>query len=167
MFHEGQMVTSIGDGSDGVPLGAHGRILALASSGSGHVQWFSPPLTGQVSFVAALEDSVAPSSRQAQARFAADGLEDSLEVGPISMTGARHLMATGGPASVLQSLASSGVMTEVGDVAEETLSFVETRLRQTASVQHVLGELDEEDRNDIYRLASQELLREAFGGRDD
>lgn len=167
MFHEGQMVTSVGDGNDGIPLGAHGRILALASNGAGHVQWMTAPLTGQVSFVPILEDSVAPSSRRTQASLTLDGLEDSLEVGPIHTTGARHLMVTGGPASVIQSLASSGAMAETGDLAEEALALVESRLRQTASLQQQLSELDEEDRNEIYRMASHELLSQAFGGSDD
>lgn len=168
MFHEGQTVTSIGDGSDGVPLGSHGRILALATGNSGHVQWLSGPRLREVSFLPALDDAVAPSNRRVQAVFVAtDGLEDSLEVGPISVTGARHLMATGGPSSVLYSLASSGAMAETGDLAEEALALVEARLRQTAGMHDRLAELDEEDRNEVYRLASRELLGQAFGGAHD
>jgi hypothetical protein len=168
MFHEGQMVTSIGDGSDGVPLGSHGHILALTAPGSGHVQWLSGPRTGQVSFLPDLDDTVAASSRRVQGAYSSrDGWEDSLEVGPISTTGARHLMATGGPSNVLYSLASSGAMAETGDLAEEALALVETRLRQTASLQDHLAELDDEDRNEVYRLASRELLGQAFGGTHD
>jgi hypothetical protein len=168
MFHEGQMVTSIGDGSDGTPLGSHGQILVLSSALSGHVQWLSGPRQGSVSFLASLDDSVAPANRRVTASFAAqDGLEDSLSVGPIRTTGAAHLMATGGPGSVVQSLASQGALAEAGDYAEEALALVETRLRQTASLREHLAELDEEDRTEVLRLASRELLGQALGGPRD
>lgn len=168
MFHEGQSITSIGDGSDGVPLGTHGRILALAA-GSGHVQWLSGPLTNRVTFVPQLEEKVAPASRrvQAQHQLASDGLEDSLEVGPVHPTGARHLMATGGARDVLYSLSAVGALHDVGDVAEDTLSYVEARLRQAPGLQVHLAELDEEDRSEVLRMASRELLHQAFGGHDE
>jgi hypothetical protein len=167
MFHEGQAVTSIGDGSNGVPLGTHGKILALANANAGHVQFFGSS-GGQVLFVPELEDVVAPSSRRVQAALAdPDGWEDSLEVGPVSKTGAAHLMATGGPASVIQQLASIGAFVDTADVGEEALAFAEARLRHSASLQTYLSELDEEDRNLIYRVASRDLLHQACGGIDD
>jgi hypothetical protein len=168
MFHEGQTVTSIGDGSDGIPLGSHGRILSLAYGDAGHIQWNSGALTGSVTFVPSLDESVAPSSRRVQAAYAArDGLEDSLEVGPISQTGARHLMAISGPSSVLQQLASMGALAETGELGEEALAFVESRLRHSANLTVHLAELDEEDQNEVYRLASRSLVSDALGWRDD
>lgn len=164
MFREGQVVTNIGDGSDGVPLGAHGRILLLSSPIAGHVQWLSEPLTGQVSFVPDLAERLTPSARRVQARFAhSDGLEDSLAVGPVDPTGARHLMAVGGAGGVLDSLVATGALGETGDLAEEALGFVERRLRQTASVRSRLVELDEEDRNEVYRCTARAVLDDAFG----
>jgi hypothetical protein len=167
MFHEGQAVTSIGDGSNGVPLGTHGKILALANANAGHVQFFLGS-SARVLFVPELEDTVAPSSRRVQAMLVdPDGWEDSLEVGPVSKTGAAHLMATGGAASVIQQLATVGAFADAVDIGEEALAFAEARLRHSASLQAYLAELDEEDRNLIYRVASRDLLTQACGGTDD
>lgn len=169
MFHEGQLVTSIGDGSNGVPLGSHGKILALASTAAGHVQWVSGGLSGHVQWIPELADAVAPASRKVAAALTQqqDGWEDSLEVGPVSKTGAAHLMATGGPASVIQQLASAGAFADTGEVGEEAIAFVEARLRHSASLIAHLAELDEEDRETVLRLASRDLLAQACGGADD
>jgi len=168
MFHEGQLVTSVGDGSDGVPLGTHGRILALAGIEAGHVQWLSGHLAGRVDFVASLDDALAPASRKVTAAYAAqDGLEDSLEVGPVSKTGAAYLMATSGPGSVIQQLVSTGAFADASELGEEALAFVEARLRHSAALQPHLAELDEEDRETVLRLASRDLLVQACGVLDD
>lgn len=168
MFHEGQAVTSIGDGSNGVPLGTHGKILALANANAGHVQWFLGSGPGPLTFERELDEVVAPATRRVQAAMVdPDGWEDSLEVGPVSKTGAAHLMATGGPASVIQQLASVGAFADTADIGEEALAFAEARLRHSASLQVYLAELDEEDRNLIYRVASRDLLTQACGGIDD
>lgn len=169
MFHEGQLVTSIGDGSDGVALGTHGKILALAGIQAGHVQWLSGPLAGMVHFVPSLDDALTPASRTVTAAYTTqqDGWEDSLEVGPVSKTGAAYLMATGGPGSVIQQLASSGAFADANDLGEEALAFVEARLRHSATLQPHLAELDEEDREVVLRLASRDLLAQACGVHDD
>jgi hypothetical protein len=168
MFHEGQMLTSIGDGSNGIRLGTHGKILALASSNAGHVQWFTGTRGASVTFERELDEVAAPATKRVQAAMVdPDGWEDSLEVGPVSKTGAAHLMATGGVASVIQQLASVGAFADTTDVGEEALAFAEARLRHSASLQAYLAELDEEDRNLIYRVASRDLLTQACGGTDD
>src|ERR1043165_6456948 len=164
MFHEGQSVTSIGDGSNGIPLGSHGRILLLAHGDAGHVQWESGTLAGSVTFLPSLDESVTASSKRVQAAYERDGLEDSLEVGPISRTGARHLMATHGPASVLQQLASMGAFADTDELGEEALAYVEGRLRRSASLAMHLAELDEEDQNEVYRLGRRSLGGGAGGG---
>lgn len=168
MFHEGQMVTSIGDGSNGVPLGTHGKILMLASADSGHVKLLSGPLAGSTAFVASLSDDMAPAGKNVrQAAAEPDFLADSLEYGPIQRTGARHALATGGFGSLLRTLASQGAFTEVGSAAEDAQAYVEARLRRSATLAEHLAELDDEDRHEAYRLASRQLLAEAFGGEHE
>lgn len=165
MFHEGQTVTSIGDGSDGVPLGSQGHILLLASAAAGHVQWTTGPRTGEVTFCPQLEDQVAPAvSRQASAQ--PDLLEDSLEYGTLHRSGARHALATGGLGACFQVLASTGAFSEVGALGDDALAYVEGQLRRSASLAEHLAELDEEDRHEVYRLASRKLLAEALGSHD-
>jgi hypothetical protein len=168
MFHEGQLVTSIGDGSDGTPLGSHGRVLVLANAAAGHVQWTSGPRAGEVSFIASLEDTVAPLPVGArQAALGSDLLEDSLEYGSIHRTGAQHALATGGYAACFQALASSGAFTDMGSVAEEALAYVEGHLRRSASLHQYLADLDEDDQQEIYRMASRRLITEVLGGYGD
>jgi hypothetical protein len=168
MFHEGQLVTSIGDGSDGTPLGSHGRVLMLASVAAGHVQWTSGPRAGEVSFIPQLEDSVAalPASAH-QASAGADLLEDSLEYGTVHHTGVQHELATGGPHAVFRMLASSGALSDASEMAEEALSFLDGRLRSSGSVMQHLAEVDPDDRYEIIRLTSMRLLAEALGGYGD
>lgn len=160
MFHEGQAVTSIGDGSDGIPLGTHGKILLFASDVAGHVQWAD----GSVTLVRNLEEQVAP--LRGQASREPSYLDDSLEYGVISHTGARHALATSGMGGLLQSLASSGAFAEVGEVAEEARSYVEGQLRRSAALGAHLAELDQEDQDEVYRVASHRLLAEAFRSAD-
>lgn len=165
MFHEGQMVTSIGDGSNGIPLGTHGKILMLSSADSGHVKLLSGPQAGSTAFVPCLSDEMAPAGKNVrQAAAQPDFLADSLEYGSIQRTGARHALATGGFGALLQTLASQGAFAEIGSVAEDAQAYVEGQLRHSATLAEHLAELDEEDRHTAYRLASRQLLAEAFGG---
>lgn len=165
MFHEGQTVTSIGDGSNGIPLGTSARILMLASADSGHVKLLSGPQAGRTAFVACLSDEMAPAGKNArQASAQPDFLADSLEYGSIQRTGARHALATGGFGALLQSLAAQGAFADVGSVAEDAQAYVEARLRRSAALAESLNELDEEDRHETYRLASRQILVEHFGG---
>jgi hypothetical protein len=168
MFYESQTVTSIGDGRDGVPIGSVGRILVLSSGNAGHVQWLDGPRRGEVTLISPLADSVAPSSsRMVALHHEPDGFEDSLVVGPITTTGTRHLLATGGASSVLTHLASMGAFADVADVGEQALAFVEAHLRRSGALHAHLAELDEEDQNDLYRLASRTVLSETLGRCDE
>lgn len=165
MFHEGMIVTSIGDGSNGVPLGTHAKILMLATADSGHLKLLSGPQEGATVFVASLSDDVAPAGKNVrQAAAEPNLLADSLEYGSISRTGARHALASGGYGAVLQSLATAGAFAEVGSVVEDAQAYVEGQLRHSATLGEHLAELEEEDRHEVYRLASRQLLTEAFGG---
>jgi hypothetical protein len=159
MFHEGQAVTSIGDGRNtGVALGTHGKILLLASDTAGHIQWSDGPLAGQVTLVPRLADEVAPLRGHAASREPS-ALDDSLEYGVIH-TGARHVLATGGMSGLFQALATSGAFAEMGEVAEEARSYVESRLRRSATLGVHLSELDPDDQDEVYRVASLRLLAE-------
>lgn len=160
-FYEGQAVSYVGDGQQGLTLGAHGRLLAFASSGSaGHVHWLDGPLRGQVT-VHELGTEVLPSTK----KFAAvhDGLEDSLEVGPIQHTSARAVYDLEGSAGVLSLLASSGHLANFEQIADDANAFVQGRIRAEASVREALAQLDDEEASELVALASRVLLRDAFG----
>lgn len=165
LFREGQAISFIGDeqAHPPVPLGAHGRLLAFASHTHGHVQWIDGPRCGQVDVVGL--DDVAPAPKRYQA--SRDGLEDSLEVGPISATGARDVFDVEGPAGLLTMMASSGRLSGFDSLADDVLTHTEGLIRQEASVRDVLAELDDQDGDELVSLASRVLLRDAFGVADD
>lgn len=159
-FYEGQAVSYVGDGQQGLPLGAHGRLLAFANKTAGHVQWLDGPLRGQVT-VHELGAEVLPSNK----KFATvqDGLEDSLEVGFIQHTSARAVYDTEGSVGVLSLLASSGHLANFEAIADEAQAFVQGRIRAEASVRDVLAQLEEEEASELVALASRVLLQDAFG----
>lgn len=163
-FYEGQAVSYVGDGQHGLTLGAHGRLLAFASNRAGHVQWLDGPLRGQVT-VHELGTEVLPANK----KFAAvhDGLEDSLEVGPIQHTSARSVYDLEGSAGVLSMLASSGHTANFEQIADDANAFVQSRIRQEASVREVLAQLDEDEASELVALATRVLLRDAFGPEEE
>lgn len=165
-IREGQAVSYIGDGTRGVPLGAHGRLLAYATVRSAHVQWLDGPLRGQVT-VHDVDEELAPAPQRFQAALQRDGLEDSLEVGPISATGTRHTFDVEGPAGVLTMMASAGRLSNFDTIADDVLLHTEGLIRQEASVREVLADLDDAEGDELVSLASRVLLRDAFGAVED
>jgi len=160
-FYEGQAVSYVGDGQRGLPLGAHGRLLAFANKTAGHVQWLDGPLRGQVT-VHELGSEVLPASKKYTAAVQ-DGLEDSLEVGPVAHTSARTVYDTEGSVGVLTMLASTGCLANFEAIADDAHAYVQGRIRQEASVREVLAQLDEEEASELVSLASRVLLQDAFG----
>lgn len=165
-IREGQAVSYVGEGSQGVSLGAHGRLLAYATARSAHVQWLDGPLRGEVT-VHDVEDELAPAPQRFQAALQRDGLEDSLEVGPISTTSARNTFDVEGPAGVLTMMASAGRLSNFDSIADDVLLHAEGLIRQEASVREVLAELDDAEGDELVSLASRVLLRDAFGVAED
>lgn len=159
-FSEGQQVSYVGDGHDGQSLGDRGKLLVITGS-AGHVQWSSGPLEGEVTLTAL--GALAPASGKTARTF--DALEDSLEVGttaPLQATAARDVYDEDGEVGVLNFMATSGHLGSFSDIAEETLSFVEERIRRDASIRQAIAGLEEEESEAVIRLASQVLLRDAF-----
>lgn len=149
---EGQRVSYIGDGSDGRTLGDVGRLLAKAGS-IGHVQWGDRTVTPH------LLDDLAPSgARVAQVR---DGLEDSLDVGPVAHTGMRAVWEAEGSAGVLNQLSVTGALTSFAEIAEEVRTLVASRIRQDPGVRAVTAQLDDDEGEELVALASLVLLRDA------
>jgi hypothetical protein len=163
-FYEGQAVSYVGGGHQGLSLGDHGRLLAFASTNTGHVQWLDGSRRGEVT-IQSLGAEVLPASK----KYAAvqDGLEDSLEVGPVPHTSARQAYDTDGSLGVLTMLASSGYTANFQAIAEEAQSFVEERIRQESSLREVLGQLDEDEASELVTLASRVLLHDVYGPEDE
>jgi hypothetical protein len=164
LFREGMVVSFIGDGHDELTLGNHGKILAFASDTAGHVQWLDGPLRGSVTLHDLAAD-FAPSSQKFEA--SRDGLEDSLEVGPVAHTSARSVYDMEGSLGVLSMLASAGYLANFESIADEAQTFVQQRIRQESSLREALSQLDDDEGEELVSLASRVLLHDAFGNADD
>lgn len=159
LFREGMVVSFIGDGNDELTMGNHGRILAFASDTAGHVQWLDGPLRGSVT-LHDLEEDFAPASQRYQA--SRDGLEDSLDVGPVSHTSARSIYDMEGSIGVLSMLASAGYLTNFEAIADDAQAFVQQRIRQEGSLREAMSQLDDVEADELVSLASRVLLHDAF-----
>lgn len=167
-LHEGQRVSYIGDGSDGRLLGDRGQLL-VRSGREGHVKWDDGKVTPhELEFLA--PSAVQATRHQVIARRTAmspDGLEDSLEVGPpIATVGVRGVYDTEGGVGVLNVMATTGALASFPEIAQEALGFVAHRIWSDPHVQAVTAQLDDDEAQEIVTLASQALLRDAFGEPD-
>lgn len=165
-LQEGQPVCYVGDGRDGLDPRARGRLLAFAGSTAGHVQWSAGPRRGQVTLM--LLDDLAPTTPLSRhvARASHDGLEDSLEVGPLRATGLRGTFAEHGEAGVLTHLALTGALGGFATIAQEVLAHTTSRVRAHHAIRSAVAELDDEDGEALVQLAARTLLRDAFGTDD-
>lgn len=163
-MRDGQKVSYVGDGHDGRALGEHGQLLTTLGR-TAHVKWAVDETITSVD-----RDDIVPANlRAAAARPAAprDGLEDSLDVGPIASTGVRAALESEGPAGVINALASGGHLGDFPEIAEELVVLAEHRIRRSASFREVAVQLDEDEFDELTRLAALVLLRDAFSGEVD
>lgn len=151
---EGSRVSYIGDGSDGLALGARGELLSR-TAGAGHVKWDDGKIT-----LTELESLASVSRRVSAPR---DDLADSLDVGPIQAVGLRSVYDTEGGPGALSVMASNGALGGFPAIAEETMTFVAQRIRQDGCFREALAGLDDEESDELVSLAVSVLLRDAFG----
>jgi hypothetical protein len=159
VLREGSRVSYVGPPSDRLAMGDQGRLLSVSGS-VGHVMWESGACQGQTSAHYDI-DLATTGSQGVQA-----SIEDSLEVGGLVTFAVRDAYDTGGEVGVLNALAESGHLASFGDIAEEALTLVSTRIRRDASFQAVLADLDPEEAEGVLRLASACLIRDAFTSED-
>jgi hypothetical protein len=144
-MYDGQRVASA--------QGEHGRVLA-ADSHYAHVQWDN----GTVSMRERDELTVLASRDEVSA-----SLDDSLSVGGLEVTSARSVYDDSGPAGLLNHLAESGHLASFTDIAEDALLLIASRVRTDPILFNATAGLEEEEREDLVRLASVVLIRDAFG----
>lgn len=154
---EGAAVSYIGAEVDRT-LGERGVLVAI-SGRHGHVQWADRSITFEDL------DDLGMVGRTATVHEAArDELDDSLEVGTPATAGLRTVFETEGAPGVLTRLASTGQLSTFAQIAEETRGFVQERVRSELDSRQITAQLDPEDADDLITLASDSLLRDAFGG---
>jgi hypothetical protein len=129
------------------------------SSNAAHVQWHTGALQGQVE----LYDTGDLQSLPARRGAVEDSLDDSLDVAGLGTFTARQLYDETGPSGLLNAMADAGKLAAFQDIAEDALALVTERLRTSASFTAMAAHLDEDEAEQMIRLASVVLIRDAFG----
>ena len=159
-FQDGQTVSYIGPATPlGLQPGDQGMVLSDAGSGA-HVMWSTGSVRGKVTLTDDYDLSAVGLPITASYD---DGLDDSLDVGTLTMTGVLATYDEEGPAGVLAAMASAGRLDGFTGIAHEALGLIQTRLRHDPAIAVVIAQLGEQEGEALVSLAATVLLRDAFG----
>lgn len=161
-MRDGQRVSYIGHPLDGVAMGDRGEVIS-ASDGASHVLWHTGARQGAVMFVDHEDLSL---GGKKTAALVNDGLDDSLEVGSLSTTGAREIFDVEGEGGVLSAMAEAGHLVAFTAIAQEAFDLINTRIRNEPSFRALASQLDDEETESVIRLGAAVLMRDAFGVED-
>ena len=160
LMREGSKVAYTGPEEHGLQVGDRGKVLAVDGQVC-HVLWSTGARQNQA-------DALYEGSLVVMSAAGSDmGLDDSLEVGGLVSFSARNSYDSGGSAQVLSEMAEMGHLASFGEIAEEALALVAARIRQDPSFRMIAHDLEEEEAERVYRLASACLIRDAFGSDVD
>lgn len=157
MITDGSRVRYIGP-EDG-PLRHHDQGSVLATSGNAaHIQWRTGALAGQV----LLHDIYALEPLTARQGAVEEALDDSLDVAGLGTFTARQIYDENGPSGLLNAMADAGKLAIFQDIAEDALTLVAERIRTSPSFTALAAHLDDDEADQMIRLASVALIRDAF-----
>jgi hypothetical protein len=154
--HDGLTVAYAGLAGELQP-GDQGQVLS-ADYQYAHVLWHTGALAGQVRLHDTAELDLSPSMAAPQNHIEAS-LDDSLEVGSIQPTSARHAYDSSGPAGVLEQMALGGQLDQLSDIGDEVYTLVTSRVRTSPYVRTVTAQLDEDEAEEVVRMTSAALLQ--------
>jgi hypothetical protein len=162
-LREGFTVTYIGEDADGVTLGDKGRLLTFANDQQSYasVQWHTGVRAGQVTLTPT-EDIDNASSKYAVVHR--DDLADSLEVGPISVTGAKEVYETAGAEGALIHLAAGGQLLGLATIADQVLDWTCAKIRTEPTFMTAIAGLDPDEQEELIHMAAWTALRDTYGG---
>lgn len=164
MIAEGKTVSYVGPlYADGPNVGDTGKVLAHAGDHS-HVQWATGARTSQVDLVSG-DDLVEASGPRA--RTAAAEISDSLAYGTMLTVAVRETYDEVGETGLLNSLNESGHLGGMGEIAEDALRYVASRVREDPAFSEVLGQLEADEADSLVTLTASVVLRDAFGGEGE
>lgn len=158
-MRDGQRVSYIGPGIEGLAMGDRGEVISAAANAS-HVLFHTGSRQGAVLLVDHFDLTGATKKVAATIN---DGLDDSLDVGTLAVTGAREIFEEEGETGVLNSMAEAGHLTSFASIAQEAHDLIQTRIRNDPSFRAVTAQLDDEEAESVIRLATAVLMRDAFG----
>lgn len=157
MLYDGCRVEYTGTRDGSLKQGDQGSILVV-SGHCAHVQWKTGSVAGQVLPVDTV-DLEALGRRQGAVE---EALDDSLEVSGLGTFTARQIYDEGGPHTLLNAMADAGKLSAFQGIAEEALALVAERIRASASFAALSSHLDDDEADEMVRLASAALIRDAF-----
>jgi hypothetical protein len=151
--HDGQPVSYSGTPGTLQP-GDEGTVLATEPTYA-HILWTTGVLAGQVT----------PHSNEELKPIAVRNhieasLDDSLEVGSLQVVSARDAYDEGGPAAVVDQLASYGQLAMLMDDAQQTYAQFVAQVRTSPYMAHLAAQLDEGELETVVQTTSSALLRE-------
>lgn len=156
MMREGAKVAYTGAEEGGLEVGDRGKVVSVDGNIC-HVLWTSGAKVHQITphYDSTLVTVTGASNDH--------GLDDSLEVGSLLTFSARNSFDAGGSVQVVSEMAEMGHLGTFSEIAEEALSLVAARVRQDPSFRMVTADLEEDEAEEVYRIASACLIRDAFG----
>lgn len=157
MLHDGCRVAYTGLPRGPLVPDDEGTVL-VSSGTAAHVQWRTGSLVGQVS-LEEVQDLAVLGSRMHPVEAA---LDDSLEVAGLGTFTARQIVDEGGSEALLNAMVDSGHLSAFASIAEEALTLVSGRIRSAAGFRAVIAHLDPGEADEMVRLASAALIRDAF-----
>jgi hypothetical protein len=157
VLYDGCRVEHTGTPDGPLRQGDQGSILVM-SGHCAHVQWKTGALAGQVTLVDT--GDLEPLGRRQGA--VEEALDDSLEVSGLGTFTARQIYDEGGSHALLNAMADSGKLSAFQEIAEEALALVAERIRTSASFTALASHLEEDEADEMVRLASAALIRDAF-----
>lgn len=157
MINDGTRVTYTGPDDGPLHNGDQGSVLAT-SSNAAHVHWHTGSLAGQVQ----LMDTSDLQPLGARQGAVEDALDDSLDVAGLGTFTARQLYDETGPSGLLNAMADAGRLSAFQPIAEEALQLITERLRTSASFTALAAHLDDDESDEVVRLAAAALIRDAF-----
>lgn len=140
--------------ADGPDIGDEGVVLSAGNTGS-HVKWTKGAAKGQITLTGH-DDLVVNGS------LSKHPLVDGLE-GVVVGIDVRASFDRRGAVGLLNALNEDGHLAAFGQIAEEAMQMVASRIRQDTSFKEVLAALDPDEGASLVEVAASALLRDAFG----
>jgi hypothetical protein len=157
MIQDGCRVAYTGLGDQSLAFDDQGSVLAVSGSAA-HIQWKTGALAGTVTLV----DSRDLTTLGGRPQAVEAALDDSLEISGLGTFTARQIYDEGGSEALLNAMVDSGHLSVFGSIAEEALVLVAGRIRESFDFRAATSQLDENERDELVRMASAALIRDAF-----
>lgn len=157
-LREGQRVSYVGDGGDGLAIGDRGKVVSSEGE-TCHVLWTTGSRAGQILFHRDYDLVVS-----AQGQRNLSDLDDF--AAPLVSFSVRDTHDRYGNSGLLNALNEDGHLAAFARLAEDAIQAVASGVREDPSIQEVLSQLDDEDGDEFVMFATLTLLRDAFGEDD-